>query len=523
MDAEEAIRTRRTHKAYAPEPVDRATLEELLDLARWAPNHHLTNPWRFRVLGPGALGAPQGGGRARDRRQARPRADARRGERHHGRAIPSRPPRTGTPRRSPPTSSSWPRTRAGSRATGARRASCAPTTDGRRWASRPGSACSGCCTSERRVRSSASRSARRRRTSSRGSTEGVGSVAHGGEDVRIRLISLAITLLAGLALAPAASAAPTTFTVDNIGAGADAAPGDGDCATSGFVCTLRAAIEESNATGGGAPVHDRLRRLADLRDVGWAAGDHARRDLRRRLRRGSHGPAVRRRPRTPSTADLRRPDRHGRGRRPAGRRRLERPERRGDLQPRDDELHLGGRSASGAPTGPGSPGNLMGRRINGTSEGNGSAVRVTGRTQNGTLVNSATGNIIGGTSNATDIDAPACDAYCNTIVNSTQQGIDLVGVAAGSGPGDAPAGGDAAPRGGHDDHRQLDRRPRRGRHRRSGNQTAVKIGNSLRHDVRDVAVRRRQRHRRQRRRHRPGHRDDLRHRARRRVRHEPRR
>ena len=55
MDAEEAIRTRRTHKAYGREPVDRATLEELLDLARWAPNHHLTNPWRFRVIGPGAL------------------------------------------------------------------------------------------------------------------------------------------------------------------------------------------------------------------------------------------------------------------------------------------------------------------------------------------------------------------------------------------------------------------------------------------------------------------------------------
>jgi nitroreductase len=55
MDLEEAIRTRRTHKAYAPEPVDRSTLEELLELARWAPNHHLTNPWRFRVLGPEAL------------------------------------------------------------------------------------------------------------------------------------------------------------------------------------------------------------------------------------------------------------------------------------------------------------------------------------------------------------------------------------------------------------------------------------------------------------------------------------
>src|SRR4051794_31808931 len=55
MDLEEAIRTRRTHKAYAPEPVDQETLTELFELARWAPNHHLTNPWRFRVLGPGAL------------------------------------------------------------------------------------------------------------------------------------------------------------------------------------------------------------------------------------------------------------------------------------------------------------------------------------------------------------------------------------------------------------------------------------------------------------------------------------
>jgi nitroreductase len=55
MDAETAIRTRRTHKAYGSEPVDRATLTELLELGRWVPNHHLTNPWRFRVLGPAAL------------------------------------------------------------------------------------------------------------------------------------------------------------------------------------------------------------------------------------------------------------------------------------------------------------------------------------------------------------------------------------------------------------------------------------------------------------------------------------
>jgi nitroreductase len=55
MDVETAIRTRRTHKAYRPEPVPRETLEELFELARWAPNHNLTNPWRFRVVGPATL------------------------------------------------------------------------------------------------------------------------------------------------------------------------------------------------------------------------------------------------------------------------------------------------------------------------------------------------------------------------------------------------------------------------------------------------------------------------------------
>ncbi|HEX7245389.1 MAG TPA: nitroreductase family protein [Solirubrobacterales bacterium] len=55
MDVETAIRTRRTHKAFGPEPLTREELLELLDLARWAPNHHLTAPWRFRVLGPSVL------------------------------------------------------------------------------------------------------------------------------------------------------------------------------------------------------------------------------------------------------------------------------------------------------------------------------------------------------------------------------------------------------------------------------------------------------------------------------------
>ncbi|MFI5028693.1 MAG: nitroreductase [Solirubrobacterales bacterium] len=55
MDVETAIRSRRTHKAFDPEPLPRAEVESLLELARWAPNHHLTAPWRFRVIGPAAL------------------------------------------------------------------------------------------------------------------------------------------------------------------------------------------------------------------------------------------------------------------------------------------------------------------------------------------------------------------------------------------------------------------------------------------------------------------------------------
>ena len=57
MNVDEAIRTRRTHKVYRPDPVPREQLDQLFELARWAPNHHLTNPWRFRVLGPRSLEA----------------------------------------------------------------------------------------------------------------------------------------------------------------------------------------------------------------------------------------------------------------------------------------------------------------------------------------------------------------------------------------------------------------------------------------------------------------------------------
>jgi nitroreductase len=52
---DELAAARRTHKAFGSEPVARETLIELFELARLAPNHHLTRPWRFRVLGPASL------------------------------------------------------------------------------------------------------------------------------------------------------------------------------------------------------------------------------------------------------------------------------------------------------------------------------------------------------------------------------------------------------------------------------------------------------------------------------------
>ena len=79
MELEEAIRTRRTHKAYGTEPVDRETLAELLELgalgAQPPPDEPVALPRprrRRRWRGSRRRPAPEAG------RQARPRADARR-------------------------------------------------------------------------------------------------------------------------------------------------------------------------------------------------------------------------------------------------------------------------------------------------------------------------------------------------------------------------------------------------------------------------------------------------------------
>lgn len=52
MDTEDAIRARRTTKNFTDETIDASVIRELLELATWAPNHNLTQPWRFRLVGP---------------------------------------------------------------------------------------------------------------------------------------------------------------------------------------------------------------------------------------------------------------------------------------------------------------------------------------------------------------------------------------------------------------------------------------------------------------------------------------
>jgi nitroreductase len=50
MDAIDAIQRRTSVRRYRSDPVPRETIERLLDCAVRAPNHKLTEPWRFAVL-----------------------------------------------------------------------------------------------------------------------------------------------------------------------------------------------------------------------------------------------------------------------------------------------------------------------------------------------------------------------------------------------------------------------------------------------------------------------------------------
>lgn len=52
MDVMEAIRTRRSIVRFRQDAVPAEQLVTLLEAGLWAPNHHLTEPWRFVVIGP---------------------------------------------------------------------------------------------------------------------------------------------------------------------------------------------------------------------------------------------------------------------------------------------------------------------------------------------------------------------------------------------------------------------------------------------------------------------------------------
>ena len=53
----ERIRGRRSTNQFLKQKVSRKLIREAVELARWAPNHHLTEPWQFYVLGEQAIAA----------------------------------------------------------------------------------------------------------------------------------------------------------------------------------------------------------------------------------------------------------------------------------------------------------------------------------------------------------------------------------------------------------------------------------------------------------------------------------
>lgn len=72
MKVIDAIRQRRSIKSFTDRAVTRAEIEHLLDAAVLAPNHRVTQPWRFYVLGREARAAY---GAALGERKARKKED----------------------------------------------------------------------------------------------------------------------------------------------------------------------------------------------------------------------------------------------------------------------------------------------------------------------------------------------------------------------------------------------------------------------------------------------------------------
>ena len=229
--------------------------------------------------------------------------------------------------------------------------------------------------------------------------------------MRIRLISLAITLLATLALAPGAWAAPTTFTVDSIGDARRRRARRRHLRDQRSGCTLRAAIQESNATTAARRTRSRF----DVSQISVPTAP-ARRS-RRTAPSSTAAASARRRPATtPNAPNARRPGRASASSAPARRSGCRSGRvaatRRGvaiyDLA--ITNFPCAGDPRSGARTARGSAGNLFGRAHRRAERGRTRRrPRHRPQAERRHRRTARSGNIIGGPSNAQRGDRRACD------------------------------------------------------------------------------------------------------------------
>ena len=68
----ELLSSRRTVHKLQPGPVPAAIVDKAFEAAHWAPNHKLTLPWRFTVIGPEARSALCGNRRDAQSAKGRP-------------------------------------------------------------------------------------------------------------------------------------------------------------------------------------------------------------------------------------------------------------------------------------------------------------------------------------------------------------------------------------------------------------------------------------------------------------------
>ncbi len=50
MEVLDALRSRRSVRRFTKQPIPQSLLQEILSVAPWVPNHHVSQPWRFIVI-----------------------------------------------------------------------------------------------------------------------------------------------------------------------------------------------------------------------------------------------------------------------------------------------------------------------------------------------------------------------------------------------------------------------------------------------------------------------------------------